>query len=260
MLQHCYNGTNYFTGETGIRIDYIALHKKVSFYIWNGFTGRTFAFVSLINESWFFCCWYPLGRRILIAHSTAGDSDHWGDSGVLPSFPQPPCLQWWGWSFGGLVQAAGVEGWCDLCCYGGEGEVTKCNDWSNVTSSLKRCLNTEWRGEVYQSSASPPPTDNKPAPGSAVGRPKQHHQLHPAEQRQCLPQLPPTPLHSAHIDRPLPGQQYAAASRPAHQEACPHCHGPVGFARWLSLYSKVALVQAKLRSPDDAVSSVPILF
>lgn len=29
MLQHCYNGTNYFTGETGIRIDYIALHKKV---------------------------------------------------------------------------------------------------------------------------------------------------------------------------------------------------------------------------------------
>lgn len=29
MLQHCYNGTNYFTGETGVRIDYIALHKKV---------------------------------------------------------------------------------------------------------------------------------------------------------------------------------------------------------------------------------------
>ncbi|XP_026198529.1 alpha-L-iduronidase isoform X1 [Anabas testudineus] len=28
MLQHCYNGTNYFTGETGVTIDYIALHKK----------------------------------------------------------------------------------------------------------------------------------------------------------------------------------------------------------------------------------------
>ncbi|XP_012707580.3 alpha-L-iduronidase [Fundulus heteroclitus] len=28
MLQHCYNSTNYFTGETGVRIDYIALHKK----------------------------------------------------------------------------------------------------------------------------------------------------------------------------------------------------------------------------------------
>uniref|UniRef100_A0A7N9AUL9 Alpha-L-iduronidase n=1 Tax=Mastacembelus armatus TaxID=205130 RepID=A0A7N9AUL9_9TELE len=28
LLQHCYNGTNYFTGETGVRIDYIALHKK----------------------------------------------------------------------------------------------------------------------------------------------------------------------------------------------------------------------------------------
>ncbi|XP_028313276.1 alpha-L-iduronidase [Gouania willdenowi] len=28
LLQHCYNGTNLFTGETGIRIDYIALHKK----------------------------------------------------------------------------------------------------------------------------------------------------------------------------------------------------------------------------------------
>ncbi|KAA0717410.1 Alpha-L-iduronidase [Triplophysa tibetana] len=28
MLQHCYNGTNYFTGEAGVRLDYIALHKK----------------------------------------------------------------------------------------------------------------------------------------------------------------------------------------------------------------------------------------
>uniref|UniRef100_A0A6Q2Z2E0 Alpha-L-iduronidase n=1 Tax=Esox lucius TaxID=8010 RepID=A0A6Q2Z2E0_ESOLU len=29
MLQHCYNGTNFFTGKTGVRLDYIALHKKV---------------------------------------------------------------------------------------------------------------------------------------------------------------------------------------------------------------------------------------
>lgn len=29
LLQHCHNGTNFFTGETGVRIDYIALHKKV---------------------------------------------------------------------------------------------------------------------------------------------------------------------------------------------------------------------------------------
>uniref|UniRef100_A0A1A8LU88 Iduronidase, alpha-L n=1 Tax=Nothobranchius pienaari TaxID=704102 RepID=A0A1A8LU88_9TELE len=28
MLQHCYNGANFFTGETTVRIDYIALHKK----------------------------------------------------------------------------------------------------------------------------------------------------------------------------------------------------------------------------------------
>ncbi|TRZ04537.1 hypothetical protein DNTS_014385 [Danionella cerebrum] len=28
MLQHCNNGTNFFTGETGVRLDYIALHKK----------------------------------------------------------------------------------------------------------------------------------------------------------------------------------------------------------------------------------------
>uniref|UniRef100_A0A3Q3WW67 Uncharacterized protein n=1 Tax=Mola mola TaxID=94237 RepID=A0A3Q3WW67_MOLML len=28
LLQHCYNGTNFFTGETGVRMDYIALHKK----------------------------------------------------------------------------------------------------------------------------------------------------------------------------------------------------------------------------------------
>lgn len=28
LLQHCYNGTNFFTGERGVRLDYIALHKK----------------------------------------------------------------------------------------------------------------------------------------------------------------------------------------------------------------------------------------
>lgn len=28
MLQHCYNGTNFFTGGKGVRIDFIALHKK----------------------------------------------------------------------------------------------------------------------------------------------------------------------------------------------------------------------------------------
>uniref|UniRef100_A0A3B1IM18 Alpha-L-iduronidase n=1 Tax=Astyanax mexicanus TaxID=7994 RepID=A0A3B1IM18_ASTMX len=28
LLQHCYNGTNYFTGQRGVRLDYIALHKK----------------------------------------------------------------------------------------------------------------------------------------------------------------------------------------------------------------------------------------
>uniref|UniRef100_A0A4W3IQ87 Alpha-L-iduronidase n=3 Tax=Callorhinchus milii TaxID=7868 RepID=A0A4W3IQ87_CALMI len=28
LLNHCYNGTNFFTGEIGVRLDYIALHKK----------------------------------------------------------------------------------------------------------------------------------------------------------------------------------------------------------------------------------------
>ncbi|KAJ1205240.1 hypothetical protein NDU88_000675, partial [Pleurodeles waltl] len=28
LLNHCYNGTNYFTGEIGVRLDFIALHKK----------------------------------------------------------------------------------------------------------------------------------------------------------------------------------------------------------------------------------------
>ncbi|XP_027302242.3 alpha-L-iduronidase isoform X1 [Anas platyrhynchos] len=28
LLRHCYNGTNFFTGETGVRLDYISLHKK----------------------------------------------------------------------------------------------------------------------------------------------------------------------------------------------------------------------------------------
>lgn len=76
-----------------------------------------------------------------------------------------------------------------------------------------------------------PPTGDKPAPGSAAGRPEQHHQLHPAEQRQRLPELPPAPLHPAHADRPLPGQQHPAASRAADQEARPRRHGPAGFAR-----------------------------
>ncbi|XP_033275541.1 alpha-L-iduronidase isoform X3 [Orcinus orca] len=29
LLEHCHNGTNFFTGEVGVRLDYIALHKKV---------------------------------------------------------------------------------------------------------------------------------------------------------------------------------------------------------------------------------------
>ncbi|XP_061047830.1 alpha-L-iduronidase isoform X1 [Eubalaena glacialis] len=28
LLGHCHNGTNFFTGEVGVRLDYIALHKK----------------------------------------------------------------------------------------------------------------------------------------------------------------------------------------------------------------------------------------
>lgn len=30
LLSHCFNGTNFFTQETGVRLDYIALHKKGS--------------------------------------------------------------------------------------------------------------------------------------------------------------------------------------------------------------------------------------
>lgn len=29
LLGHCANGTNFFTGEVGVRLDYISLHKKV---------------------------------------------------------------------------------------------------------------------------------------------------------------------------------------------------------------------------------------
>ncbi|XP_006143918.1 alpha-L-iduronidase isoform X2 [Tupaia chinensis] len=28
LLEHCHNGTNFFTGEVGVRLDYISLHKK----------------------------------------------------------------------------------------------------------------------------------------------------------------------------------------------------------------------------------------
>lgn len=29
LLEHCHRGTNFFTGEVGVRLDYIALHRKV---------------------------------------------------------------------------------------------------------------------------------------------------------------------------------------------------------------------------------------
>lgn len=29
LLEHCLRGTNFFTGEVGVRLDYVALHKKV---------------------------------------------------------------------------------------------------------------------------------------------------------------------------------------------------------------------------------------
>ncbi|KAK2115176.1 hypothetical protein P7K49_005802, partial [Saguinus oedipus] len=29
LLRHCHNGTNFFTGEVGVRLDYISLHRKV---------------------------------------------------------------------------------------------------------------------------------------------------------------------------------------------------------------------------------------
>lgn len=29
LLAHCHHGTNFFTGERGVRLDYIAFHKKV---------------------------------------------------------------------------------------------------------------------------------------------------------------------------------------------------------------------------------------
>lgn len=31
LLRHCANGTNFFTGEVGVRLDYISLHKKVCY-------------------------------------------------------------------------------------------------------------------------------------------------------------------------------------------------------------------------------------
>jgi len=29
LLQHCYNGTNYFTGGKGVEVDYLSFHLKV---------------------------------------------------------------------------------------------------------------------------------------------------------------------------------------------------------------------------------------
>lgn len=68
-------------------------------------------------------CLCPSGRRIFLAHPPAGGPDHEGDPGAVPPVQEPPGVQRWGRPAGGLVQTSGVEGWCDLRCDGGEGEL-----------------------------------------------------------------------------------------------------------------------------------------
>lgn len=68
-------------------------------------------------------CLCPSGRRLVLAHPPAGGPDHEGDPGAVPPVQEPPGVQRWGRPAGGLVQASGVEGWCDLRCDGGEGEL-----------------------------------------------------------------------------------------------------------------------------------------
>lgn len=69
------------------------------------------------------------------------------------------------------------------------------------------------------------------APGPAHSSPEQHHQLHTAEQRQRLPELPSAPVHPAHANSPFPDQQHTHTSRPAHTQTRPHRHGPARSAR-----------------------------
>ena len=51
LLDHVVNGTNYFTGETGVRINYLSYHKKV--YMSNTYKITKFAFtVTKILSLW----------------------------------------------------------------------------------------------------------------------------------------------------------------------------------------------------------------
>lgn len=129
LLQHCYNGTNYFTGEKGVRMDFIALHKKVSCSLK---LLKTLCWCQSLSdpvrmggpESTLILVLAPVGGWRHPAHPPAGDSDCEGDPAAVPSVSPPPRVQRWGRSSGRLVQTSGVEGWRDLRCHGGEGVET----------------------------------------------------------------------------------------------------------------------------------------
>nr|XP_048707432.1 alpha-L-iduronidase isoform X3 [Caretta caretta] len=56
LLHHCHNGTNFFTGATGVRLDYIALHKKVIIQHQNlliSKTNNTINYTLLSNDNAF---------------------------------------------------------------------------------------------------------------------------------------------------------------------------------------------------------------
>lgn len=82
---------------------------------------------------------YSAGWRALFAHPPAGDPDSGRDPQPFPQVPQCPRLQRRGRSPGGVVQTARVEGRCDVCCNGGEGNLQKC---SKQTAELCYCCIT----------------------------------------------------------------------------------------------------------------------
>ncbi|XP_030657167.1 alpha-L-iduronidase isoform X7 [Nomascus leucogenys] len=122
LLRHCHDGTNFFTGEAGARLDYISLHRKVRpappsapgfCALSRGAPGRADPGGAEAAP--------PAGCAQLHLHPGAGEGRRAADPAALPQVRGHPYLQRRGGPAGGLVPAAAVEGRRDLRGHGGEG-------------------------------------------------------------------------------------------------------------------------------------------
>lgn len=141
LLEHCHHGSNFFTGELGVRLDYIALHKKVRPGP-HPSAHRGLPFPELMPTQ-HPRRWQPhtpspasggpavalavlslgcaAGRRQLHLHPGAGEGHRAAGTAPLPQVRRHPHLQRRGRPARGLVPAAAVEDRRDLRSHGGEG-------------------------------------------------------------------------------------------------------------------------------------------